>query len=588
LLVAACLLALSGCGGGSGRPSSERDPTGARDAGPVAAGEPPSEATDAVDAGAAPVDASAPVVDQSIQRTQDTLSERTVSFGPAVGRRLTREEYLNSIEVVTGLVVLPDDHVLPLDHGASHGFHNSVADQLLSRDHIRGYLEIAEEVAARVDVEALLEAHAPCREARPECSGGYVESLGRLLLRAPISAEEEASYVELFERAADTSEALAPLDGGVGPIADPFAEGARLVLRVMLQSPRFVYRLERQSSQADQTLRQVDDHELATRLSFLVWNAAPDAELLDLADAGELREEIVEQVDRMLDHPRARRALRQYVAQWLDLDSIPSHFALAEEMTEETLRLFEYLLMDREADAMSVFTARRAEVSGALARFYGFDDVREEVTVYDVSAFPYRSGFLSNAGVILAHTINPDTSMIDRGLFVLRDLLCGDVPPPTGEALRMEIEENRVPVDSQLSQRERFATQRENPLCASCHGAFDPLGEPFEIFDATGGHITQDEYGNPLSDSGHVLTGDMDADYGSFAEFTEILAGSRMVERCFVQKSIQHAFGRALGLDDTTLIDEVHAEFESSGRTYRSLLRAIALHPSFTQVEVAP
>ena len=90
------------------------------------------------------------------------------------------------------------------------------------------------------------------------------------------------------------------------------------------------------------------------------------------------------------------------------------------------------------------------------------------------------------AAVLRARTVNPDTSIIDRGLFVLNDVLCEEVPAPEGEALQAAIEEQSVPASSGLSQRERFASQRRDPLCAGCHNVMDPLGEPFLRLGAAG------------------------------------------------------------------------------------------------------
>ncbi|MDH5672414.1 MAG: DUF1592 domain-containing protein [Myxococcales bacterium] len=515
-------------------------------------------------------------VPEAAQNVDDSRQLRAVSAGPAVGRRLTREEYFNSVEVALGVELDPRAHAIPLDPRVPGGFRNSAPDMLLTADHTVGYDMASEVVSALIDGAELTGTHAPCLLARDECTLPFVHSLAPRVLRRPIGDAEARAYARLIELAIAE--------------AEDFEAGARLVVRAMLQSPRFIYRLEYQSPVEDGegTLRAVDDYELATRLSFLVWNAGPDTRLLELAARSELRANLQAEFERLYGHWRARRALRQYVEQWLHLGSIPEALMLADAYREETFRLFEWVVFEREADLLEVLTAQRTTVERPLAEFYGLGPLTDGFASYDLSGHPERVGFLSHAGVILAHTVNPSTSMIDRGLFMLQDLLCGAVAQPEGEALRAAIEQGAVDEQSGLSQRERFAAQREDPLCAGCHGLFDPLGEPFEIFGALGEHITEDVYGNAMTAAGAIDGAGLSGQFDDFAGFARLLADSEVVARCVVGKSLQHAYGRALGAAEQDLLARAYGDFEASGRRYRELLLAIALQPSFAQVEVAP
>jgi hypothetical protein len=504
----------------------------------------------------------------------DGPDARQVSLGHAVGRRLTREEYFNSLEVVLGVDLDPDQYDLPRDNRTPDGFRNSAQDLLLSPARVNAYDAIAEEAVAQADVSSLLSRHATCTDMRSECYDALVNRLGVLILRRPISSTDRALYTRLFAVAEDEGEG--------------FEAGARLALRALLQSPYFVYRLESQAGSQVGAGREVDAFELATRLSFLVWNAAPDQELVDLAAAGQLQPNIGEQVDRLLEHPRARRAFRQYVEQWLYLDAISESVSLGRDMKEETYLLFERLVWDENADLMQAFTEERAELSGPLATFYGLAPLADGFATYDLSAVPERIGFLTNASVLSARTINPTSSMIDRGLFVLKDIFCETVAPPDAPELQEAIDEIAVSETSGLSQRERFAIQSEENLCRGCHGLFDPLGLAFEQYGSAGQYITEDEFGNTLPGGGTVALGDVDTSYANVDEFASALQESETVARCVAEKSIQHAFGRAMGVRDTDLVSEVYAGFSARGRTYHGLVRAIAEHPDFRLVEVAP
>lgn len=499
-------------------------------------------------------------------------SARAVTTGPAVGRRLTREELLNSIEVVFGVELDADAHGLPRDSRIPEGFRNSAQDLLLSPARTRAYDAIAEAAVAAADLSRFVDEHAQCTDMREECIASFVDHAGRLVLRARVPGSERALYEELF--------AVAASEG------DGFEVGAALAVRAMLQSPRFLYRLESQSGSGD--TRKVDSFELATRLSFLVWNAAPDAELIELAERGDLESALDAQTERLLNHPRARRAFRQYVEQWLHLDAIPESFALGYDMKEETYRLFERIAWEEGGDFMRVFNAKQTELSGALADFYGVERVGDGFERYDLSSVPERVGFLTNASVLAARTVNPASSMIDRGLFVLNDLFCQSVPAPDTPEIQAAISEIAVPETSGLSQRDRFATQSEEALCAGCHGSFDPLGLAFEQYGSAGQYILEDEFGNALPGGGSVDLGDVQVDYSNVEEFATALAESDTVARCVAEKSVQHAFGRHLGPNDVGLVADVYDDFVGSGRTYRGLLSAIAAHPEFQSVEVSP
>lgn len=499
---------------------------------------------------------------------------REVSLGPAVGRRLTREELVNSIEVVLGVELDPNVYNLPRDARVPEGFRNGAQDLLLSPARVEAYDAMAEAAVAQSGVASFVSRYATCTEMNASCYDAFTDGVGLVLLRRPVADAERSLFTRLFTIAEQEGEG--------------FEAGAALVMRAMLQSPRFLYRLESQDGGQVGQRRDVDLFELATRLSFLIWNAAPDEELLGRAYDGTLLDELDAQVERLLDHPRARRAFRQYIEQWLYLDAIPESFGLGNDMKEETYRLFERLAWDEDADLMRAFTEKQAALSGELASFYGLSPIDDGVAMYDLAELPERIGFLTNASVMAARTINPASSMIDRGLFVLNDLFCASVAPPDTPELQAAINEVAVPETSGLSQRERFAIQSETDLCRGCHALFDPLGLAFEQYGSAGQYIVEDEHGNPLPGGGNVDLGDVQVDYANVAEFANALAESETVAECVAKKSVQHAYGRKLENDDRDLLADIVERFNAGGRSYRSLIRAIALHAEFRSVEVAP
>ena len=197
---------------------------------------------------------------------------RKVSLGPAVGRRLTREEYINSLEVVLGAVLDADEYDLPRDARIPGGFRNSAQDMLLSPARVQAYDAIATDAVAQADLPGLVSTHAPCTQMRDECYTGFVDEIGLLLLRGPVPDADRTTFSRLFTVAEEEGEG--------------FDDGAALVMRAMLQSPRFLYRLESQAGNDPGTGREVDAFELATRPPFLVWNAGPDGVPAALARDG--------------------------------------------------------------------------------------------------------------------------------------------------------------------------------------------------------------------------------------------------------------------------------------------------------------
>ncbi len=495
---------------------------------------------------------------------------RRVSVGPAVGRRLTHDEYFNSLEVLLGVELDPSAFELQRETNSRGFFRNDAESVAFRSDQAEAYEAIARSAAEQVSIDSLVRTHASCQDHRPECYRSFIDSLGRLIMRAPVVDAERG----LFERIFDVVRG----EGG------PFETGARLVLEAMLQSPRFIYRLELQQGSAK--TREIDDYELATRLAFLVWNAVPDAELIQVATQGDLRSKLEDQFERLWsDGRRSRRALRQYIEQWLRLDAGGAG-ALNDDMREETYRLFERLEWDQNQGVLEALTAKRTELSGRLAEFYGIASQGAEFDVYDLADQPERIGFLTHAAVIAGNTNFAPTSIIDRGLFVYSSLFCRFISIPEDDATVALIEEQTVPPDSRLSQRERLARQRENELCASCHGQFDPLGFAFDPYDSAGGYRTEDEFGNALRSQGEVSFGDVQFSYANVEEFAQNIAARPEVAECIAEKSLQHGFGRRLLGQDRDLIAEVFSGAKGE-LNWKNLLRTIAMHPEFALVEVA-
>jgi hypothetical protein len=485
----------------------------------------------------------------------------SAAAAPATGQRLTDRQYLNVTVDLFGVDASADLVNMPLDPKLE-GFRNAASSLLPSDLRIEGYQGLARTVAGKVDWAGLLARNHVCAEATDACRRDFFAVLGRRILRRPLAPEQIARFTPLFDAAAKEG--------------DPFPVGAGLVVTAMLQSPEFLYRLEKTSG--------VDDFELATRLAFLLWNSAPDDALLDAAAHAQLTGKALDaQVTRMLADDRARRALRDYVDDWLDADKLlrtsrdPMLFpqfsgALAADMREEIHQLFARVAWQDDSDLVDVLRAEHTMVTPALARLYGLPPkAMDGFADQDLSQSPTRSGLLTQAGILTVTSVGgPGSSIVDRGIFVLRNFLCRTTPEPPSNVPDLPS------ADSGKSERDRLAQHRADPACAACHGQFDPLGVAFEQYDAIGALQTMDQAGNRLTGTGSLTIDSQEVPYTNVREFVAALTRSADVGACLSRKVVQYAFARPLAGPDEPMLAELSARFAQGGHRYKGLLAGLA------------
>lgn len=283
-------------------------------------------------------------------------------------QRLTVPEYIATVRGTLGVDVSEAARrVLPRDERAD-GFTNTAYNLGVDLEHVQAYSRMASIIVDRLDVDAYVARHVDCAEFDDACFERLTRRMGRVMLRGPLSDEEVNSYRQIAKAVRDQ-------DGD-------FAEASRYLILAMLQSPRFIYRIERQTG--DGSERSLEGYELASRLSYILWGASPDETLLDLAEAGRLGDNKVlrEQVRRMLDDPRAVDRSRQFVSEWLDLgrlDSLrpnPERFPrwdaqLAEDMRRETVAFFREIAWGQERPLWELLNAPFTYATPRLAYHYG-------------------------------------------------------------------------------------------------------------------------------------------------------------------------------------------------------------------------
>lgn len=403
---------------------------------------------------------------------------------------------------------------------------------------------------------------------------------------------------ELLPRAWRRPVTDAEIDGMMGvydevtAAGDPPEWGVEFVLRDILTSPELLFLVEQPATAAT---TEVDAWELASRLSYFLWESAPDQALRDKAADGSLLDPkvLADEAKRMLRDPKAIALTEDFAGQWLgmrmvsqtepDANTFPLYTSsLRASMREEMEALFQTFI-GTDRDLVELVTSEWTEVDGTLARFYGltFDGVNG--TQQFNMAGHHRGGWLRQAGILMATSYPTRTTPVRRGVWVLSNLLCDAPPaPPPNVPGFPDASPDAATV------RERLEAHRANPACASCHDVIDPMGLPFEHFDGIGSWRDQDN-GQPIDATGQLPDG---TQVDGLDDLNRVIAADPRLTTCMVEKMFTWAHHRQPGFDDQPFLDEAHASFLAQGRTLDALVTALVTSPSFRSrvdaSEVAP
>lgn len=409
--------------------------------------------------------------------------------------------------------------------------------------------------------------------------------LGRAF-RGPVSAEEVERYVALVAERVEKK--------------DCFELAMRHACKAALTSPRFLYRLEPPG--------ELDDFQMATRLSFWLHHSTPDDELLALARQGRLREEKVwrGQVDRLLDGPGGERFVRDFLDQWLRLRDIDAtdpdvtlypeyQLYLKESMLAESRAFFRELI-DRDLSVVHFVESDFAMLNQRLAEHYGIPGVAgPDIRRVVVPAESHRGGFLTQAAVLKVTANGTVSSPVVRGAFVMERILGERIPPPPPGIPAIDPDTRGA-----TTIREQLSRHRADAACSACHRKMDPAGFALESYDVIGGY--RERYrsleqgvpvgfrfpdgtgvrykaGPPVDPSGETAKGESFSDPGGFRRI--LRAEPERIARAFAGHLLVYATGAETGFADRRELDRIVAETKSSGYGVRTLLHAISRSPLF-------
>ena len=509
-----------------------------------------------------PDDADQPT-DEERQRFIDSLAKlKYLSArdpGPFVIRRLTKSEYGNTLHDLIGVdasvaAELPDEV-------AGEGYMNS-----LSPLQSEQYLSIANAALQKMPAEAqtrlLGEKNTDVRE--------VARTLARRAYRRPPTEAELDVLVRVF-------------DLGLKNKLDHTAS-LSLTLKAVLVSPQFLFITPAKEADAIQKIAPLDDYQLASRLSYLLWATMPDAELSELADAGKLHEPAVlkAQVKRMLADPRSRALFDGFGAQWLGLGELkdktfdPAKFPqmtreMRSAMVDEARLFFESIVRENHS-VVSFVESDYTFLDGTLATLYGMEKTITGPQMRQVKLTnPNRGGILGMPGILATTSFPNRTSAVKRGVWVLEQVLGEHVPPAPPNVPTLEKQDQKKV--GNLTLRQRTELHRTNAVCNNCHKILDPIGFGLENFDAIGRWRDQDDTGGKIDAAGELPGG---KHFSSPKELKTIIAARKDdLARNLTEKLLAYALCRKLGGYDEIVVDRLMKTIAKDGYKMQTLITEI-------------
>ena len=500
--------------------------------------------------------------------------------GRFVIRRLTKTEYGNTLHDLFGVEPSIADG-LP-DEVSGEGYLNSLSPLQLEQ-----YLTIADRVLDRIvapddapptEVQKRLFGEPASPETGSlEAARDVARSLARRAYRRPPTEAELDVLVEAFELGRQN-------DLG-------YQQSLHLMFKAVLVSPQFLFITPAGVLESSTGIVPLDDYQLASRLSYLLWATMPDDELMALADSGTLHEaEILEaQVKRLLQDRRSRALFDGFGAQWLGVGGLESQVfdpavfpqmtaQLREAMYDEARLFFESIVRE-DRSVVNFVNGDYTYLNGTLASIYGLEETvagREmrRVQLSDRN----RGGVLGMPGVLAVTSFPNRTSAVKRGVWVLEQVLGEHVPtaPPNVPAL----DEQDQGTVANLSLRERTELHRTNLVCANCHQILDPIGFGLENFDAIGRWRDQDDNGEAIDAAGELPGGER---FSGPEDLKAIIAGrSDALARNLTEKLLAYALGRRLEGYDEIVVDNLMQEIGSDGYRMQTLVNAVVTSYPFT------
>ena len=491
-------------------------------------------------------------------------------------RRLTQEEYRNSIADIFG----PQIEVRGVfEPTIRMGGLQAASTTVLSVTPVgfESFTKMADSIAVQVAAEKY-RAKLPCapKDAKaPDdaCTTQIISHYGTMLFRRPLANDEIKSRVALAHALADKQK--------------DFYAGLRYGLASLLQASDFVFRKEQAVPAADKKSYTLDPYSRATRLSYLLWNTAPDQELLDAAQKGDLNTQagIDKQVGRLMASPRLETGMRAFFNDMLELDTFDTvskdsilypkwGSAIATSAKEETLRTVLNLSLKENGDMRDLMTTRKTYINRNLAAIYRLPfSFAGDWVPYQFAPDSGRSGLLTQVSMLAMFSHPGRSSPTKRGVALMDILLCEPTPSPPANVDFSVVNDTSGPLKTV---RERLMAHAGNPTCASCHNHSDPIGLTLEGFDTIGGRRTTEN--GALIDVSAAIQGKKFAGAEGLGQY---MHDNPKFTACIARKL--YAYGRGENTEDVSAssFKTAYKAFQDSGYRLRTLIKGLVSSPEF-------
>ncbi len=498
--------------------------------------------------------------------------------GPTL-RRLTSAQYRNTIadlfgdDVVIATALEPDEAV---DGLLTVGASVVTISSLGVERYETAAFTVADQVMSDAEKRATLVPCTPSASVDEACAREALSQIGLRVWRRPLTEAELDTLVSVADTAALT--------------LDDFYSGLGYGVAALLESPYFLFLVELGEDDPDQPgARRYTDYEMASRLSYFLWNTAPDLPLLEAAAAGELTDDagLSAAVARLLADDRARAGLQNFTDEMFTLYEVEEmskdptvfvHYSddLGASARTETLMDMERLVFDEDGDYRDLFTSQETFLDRKLAALYNVAAPAEEgFALATLPAAGGRRGLLGTVSVLGQYGHPTSTSPTKRGRFVREVLLCQPLPDPPGDVATVLPEAT----GDAPTLRDRLEQHRSDPACAVCHDLTDPVGLALENFDGVGGWRDEDN-GAPVDASG-----DLDGEaYDDAWGLAEAVSEHSRVPGCLSSTMYRYANGRVLTDAEDDLVDWHTEGFVEADHRVLSLMADIANSPGFRTV----
>jgi len=424
------------------------------------------------------------------------------------------------------------------------------------------------------------------------CSSKIISAFAAKAWRRPVTTADAADLLKLATDAVALGETA---DGGL-----------KQVVKTILASPQFLYRIEYDPNPGSPTPHMIDPYELATRLSYLMFSSMPDKTLFDLAASKQIVDDTVltQQIDRMLADPKAASFTASFAGQWLGARDMQSHqveptaFTSFDEplraaMVQEQLMYFDQFLTGT-LPFTQFLTTPTTFVNTRLAKHYGLPAVAATAGFQKVTnADPNRVGFMGLGGFLTVTSYSYRTTPTKRGRWLLENLLCTLISPPAvaPPSLDMGAAPATDPNAQQENVRARLEMHRVNAPCSTCHAMLDPIGLGLENFDGIGAYRTTygAAGGPPIDASGMLPTGEQ---FSSLSQLAAILSSNmplasgqpshlQQLTDCASRKLMTYALSRELTDTDEPYLNQIRTTWAGQGWGLKPLLKDIVLNDTF-------